>query len=304
MTKVIARYTFNVLWPARQGFFDGYGHRMRDSKEMYERYCSANITFWTSLALCVSVFAAGMLIHPFGTMWFFTFIVLHSQFNLMGQFFAIRYLYLSMIGLCVVVGTLLQPYPVLMAIVATYLCYKTSQFIPAWRDQSALWRHDIIAYPDYSQTWNSYAQHIMACNDVAKEKAKPWQMNELGYVVMKAQELEPDSWEVQMNMAAFMASLGHLDTCLTHTNKALELLEKAGGKRHPYQMLIQQKSNVEKVIADVKQKAEQGALGSSLSRPPVENGSTSQEAGRENGQRTTEGTEVTDILESVGTERT
>lgn len=257
MTKVVARYIYNTLVPMRMGFFDGFGHRLKERKDLYNKVCSYNYNFWACFALCLVTFFTGLKIHVLGTMWFFCFVMLHSQWNFMGQFFALRYLYLAMVGMCVVVGTLLQPYPVFMAIVGTILALRTHFFIYAWRDQRSLWENDKEVYPNHPQTYNSCAQYYLGQLGLKPGSLSGWRINAVAADLFKAEEMEPDSWETQMNIACFYAQIGHLDECLARTEKAMELLKPLGGISKPIEMLTQQRENIKKIIEEVKAKLKQ-----------------------------------------------
>ena len=258
MTKVVARYTYNTLVPIKTGFFDGYGHNARDHKDIYDKYCSFNVTFWVSLALCLSVFAAGLLIHPFGIFWFFTFVMLHSQWNFMGQFFALRYLYIPLVGMCVVVGTALAPYPILMAIVTTLLVVKTHYFIYAWRNQEEMWKNDVVNYPNWSQPWNNYAQYLLSevsLDRMGKKRRKhvpDSRINETIYYLLRADEMEPDCWQIKMNISCFFSLIGEWDRALQKTNEAIALLKPLGGIKNPMIILEKQKASMESIIAKLK----------------------------------------------------
>ena len=293
MTKVVARYTFNAIAPIRMGFFDGYGHNTRDRKDIYDRYCSFNLTFWVCLSLVLTVFIGGLLINPFAICWFFTFVLLHSQWNFMGQFFALRYLYIPLVGMCVVVGTLLAPHPIVMAIVVTALVIKTHYFIYTWKDMESVWKNDVATYPNWSQPWNNYAQYILSevsLNQQGKprrEKMTDSRINEMVYHLLKADEMEPDCWQIKMNIACYFALTGQWERSLNLTNQAIALLKPLGGIRNPMDILLRQKANMEKIINSRKQPTGATIL--------------TQEQGGSNDTRTEE---TAGALESIGAART
>lgn len=244
MTLVTGRYLYDSIAPDRCGFFSALGSGIRDDQNVYDAYHRFTKEFWASLALIASVLALGLMVSPEGTLWFFIIIVLHSQWNQTGQFYAQRYLYLPLIGLCVVAGSLLQQYPILMAVAVTFLVIRTHLFIPAFRTQGCILKNDIENYPDNPQTYNSYAQWIMA-------SGKPLpnvEMNELAMNLFKSERMDPNAWETQMNIAAFFAMLGQWKECLVRTNRSIELLAPLGGVENPMIALQTQKGNVEKVL--------------------------------------------------------
>jgi hypothetical protein len=250
MIKVMGRYTYPCFYPGRLGFFDGFGEGVNENKKVYDRYHSFDHAFWACLTLLGTVFIGGMMIHPLGTLWFFGFIALHSQFNLMGQFYAQRYLYLALVGLCVVVGTLLQPYPIVVACVATFLFIRTYLFVPAFKNMEYLWRNDIENYPRNPRVYNNCAQFCLQANG---EGVPVWLINEIGHWLFKAEEMDPNSWEIQMNLGCFFARIGHLEECLVRTNRSIALLEPLGGLEMPLITLKKQRDSLEQQLKKFKE---------------------------------------------------
>ena len=252
MIRVMARYAYEILYPDRVGFFSGFGDRIKEEARVWNLYHSFNKSFWAAFALLVTVFVAGMMISPVGTFWFFVLGSIHSQFNLTGQFYAQRYAYLPMIGLCVVAGTLLQPYPIVVAVVATIIVVRTHLYIPTWKNMGNVWQNDVDTYPETPQSYNNLAQFYLQ----KVENYHPSVMNYLAYLLFKAEAMDPSEWSIQMNIACFYARLGHYEKCLEVTNKTIALLEPLGGISVPLDLLKKQKIDVEKLIKDSKPKEE------------------------------------------------
>lgn len=290
MIKVVGRYTYTAVVPSRLGLFTPFGHTLRDNQALYDHFHAVNKNFWASLGLIVGLFVLGLMVNPVGAFWFFGILSLHSQFNLTGQFYAQRYLYLPLVGLCIVVGQLIAPYPVVVAVIVTFLVIRTHLFIPAFRNQEMLLRNDLENYPEYSQSYNNMAQFYLN-----KHPLPAWRINEVACYLLRARDLEPESWEIEMNLACFFAMTNQVGMARTHTARSLELLRPLGGLRHPVDMLENQLKSLDAVIADIQQK--QAVSGATLS--PEKPGQSPEKVGRENGQRTSvEAAEG--IVESVG----
>lgn len=286
MVKVVARYTYNAIVPDRLGFFNTVGWGVRDSQKVYDNLHSPNIGFWSSLAVVVSVFTLGMMVHPIGTLWFFSFIALHSQWNMTGQFYAQRYLYLSVIGLCVVAGVLLEPYPILMTAVVTFLILRTHLFIPAFTSQGHMFRNDIDNYPEHYNVYNNYAQWIMSTGG----QLDNIKLNQIGYNLFLSEKMSKYEWELQMNLAAFFATIGQWEEALKRTQLAIEILTPLGGSTLPIDNLRKQEENMKKIIAQKNEAVKQQG-GATISPPQSERGNS-------HGQRTGETIEA--VLEPVG----
>lgn len=289
MTKLIAKYTSLYLLPDKIGFFDPYGSRIKEKPEAWNYYHAIDKNFWSSLLICLSVLLAGLLISPVGILWYFCFISLHSQFNLTGQYFAGRYTYLAGVGLCVVIGTLLQPHPVLMAVVATILTVRTHCFIPVWRNQKSLWANDLDVYPESAFVYNNYSQHFIQSSNLSAHD-----MNYLAYLLFKAESMEPNSWEIKMNLACLFAHMGQLEAALEKTNRAIEILEPLGGLPGPLNALKDQRVQLEKHINAHKESLAKKASGRAITSLPEKQ----QEGVKSYGTRTKENAGV---LEPIGT---
>ena len=248
MVKVVARYTYDSICPDKIGFFGPMGNNMRDDQKVYDKMHSADQEFWVGLLLILSVLALGLLVSPVGVLWFFVIISLHSQWNLTGQFYAQRYLYLPLIGLCVVAGTLLQPFPVLMTAVVTFLVIRTYLYIPAWKNQGCVLRNDMENYPESAQVYNNYAQWMMAPGGSLNNV----QLNELAMHLFRSEKMDPAAWENQMNIAAFFASINQWQEARRRTEVAIGILEPLGGIPGPLAALKQQLINIDKVLEEQK----------------------------------------------------
>jgi len=289
MTKVVARYIHISFIPERQGFFRKFGKGLHETQEKYDYAHSMNPEFWASLALCVSTFAVGMVIHPTGTLWFFAVIMLHSQWNLTGQFFAERYAYLPLVGLCVVFGTALAPYPIAVACVATYLAYKTHKFIPVWRNQACLWNNDVKMFPENPSVYNNLAQWDM--NQRPKDGKIPlWKVNEIAMNLQKATMMDPNAWEISMNMACFMVFTGNTQGGLDLTRKAIaQLTPIAGGSgQFPLGKLKEQEAKLVKGLEEAKKKQAEANLSPAKSKE------------EDNGKSKDEGKTETRVPEPIG----
>lgn len=284
MTKVIARYVYITFCPEKQGFFRAFGRRLHEKQSLYDRIHAANEEFWWSLAVVAVTATVGFIIHPVGTLWFFGIIALHSQWNMTGQFFAERYLYLPIVGMCVVVGTALQPYPILMTIVATYLTYRTHKFIPVWQNQQEIWKNDVEKFPENAQVYNNLAQWYM--NFRTGKPMPVFRVNEIAMLLQKGLAIEPDSWEIHMNFACFAVQTNDLRNGLACTKRAIELLEpiSGGSGKYPLAKLKEQEGTIARAIKKKEEEAKkkQGEAGLSPPQEKKEEGngkSTKEETG-------------------------
>lgn len=246
MIKVIGRYVFTALYPDRLGFFGPFGAKIHDDQEKYDQMHSIDKEFWLNLMLSGTVFIAGMIIHPIGTLWFFGFIALHSQWKIMGQFFAVRYLYIAVPGLCAVLGTALADYPIVLTVLVTFYAIRTHLHIFAFYDVLAIAQNDLDTWPEHAQCWNNRAQHFMRDNNPKRPPRPSWELNLMAAYILKAETMDPKAWEINMNVACFYAIIGQWPMCLKYTDKAIDLLTvlSPGKPKGPLLQLIAQRERI------------------------------------------------------------
>lgn len=282
MTKVMGKYLATTFYPDRLGFFGPFGGNIHDNQDCYDKMHAADKEFWCSLALCAVTFTAGMFIHPQGTLWFFGFVALHSQWKIMGQFFAVRYLYIAAPGLCVLVATTLAAYPYVLCALATYYAVRAYVHIFAFRNLNTIYQNDMDTWPEHAQTLNNMAQSFMRDNSEGKTLPN-WKLNLMAAHILKAHAMNPKAWEINMNVACFYAIIGQWPMCLKYTDQAIDILTPLADKPcGPLIQLIAQRERIIKMAGEsVAKPTNQGSAETSLpEEPPKE--------GVEHGTRTTE----------------
>lgn len=250
MTKVMAKYIQDCVYPDKLGFFGPYGHGLREDQVKYDKFHSADKEFWIALVICLAVAIPGMFISKVGTVWFFVVLALHSQWRLTGQFYAQRYLYLPLVGLAVIVGTAIQSYPLVVTALATFLVLRTHIFIGVWKNMECVYRNDLDCFGNYSQVYNNMAQYYMS-----QGNCPPWRINEIGALLFKAEEMEPNMWAIKMNIACYFAMLNQWEPCLEVSKRTLELVKPLGGPRHPITMLENQIKSITQILEDAKKQS-------------------------------------------------
>ena len=222
MTKVMANYIMSFVFPNKLFYFDLWAERVRESKEDWEYYHAPNEEFWIALAICLMTFSVGMAIHPTATLWFFVLMSIHSQFKVLGQPFAQRYLYLPMIGLCVVVGHLFNPQVIVF--IAGMLAMKTWTVIPQWKDQETLLTNEATMNPLRGSAHSALAQFYLSRKKLVEYPH--WQINHISSHIRRAKMLQPDNWVISMNFCAFLVMIGRVDEAIRENECTLELMEK------------------------------------------------------------------------------
>lgn len=215
MVKVVARYTFEAILPLKTAMFIDFARETRDDNESYDRWHKIDKLFWLSLALVVSVFALGLMVNVFAICWFFVCIGLHSQWNMTGQSYAQRYLYLPLVGMAVVIaGALTRLHPYALPMYAMFLLIRTNESIPAFKNMVEFLKNDIRLYPDYFYTYNNLAIHLMSTEGYT---------DEIEHILLEAERRNPNSWETQLNLSKFFMHTGYIQQALNHVNKGMKM---------------------------------------------------------------------------------
>jgi len=254
MTKVVARYTYETIIPMRVKLFDSWAEGIRDHKELYDEMHSFNKEFWASLALVFTVFGAGLLVSPVGILWFMIFIALHSQFNVIGQTYAQRYIYIALPGLCAVAGVWLSPYPMITMAIVGFLTCRTWMGMGKWDNQEQLLLDEIQQCPDRGNNFGLLGQFYI--NVMPLDKYKSSMLDMISYLVKKSVEENPESWQMRMNLAAFLCKTGNTEDGLRETDQTIRLLKKYSCTREKHLIadMIEQKGRWKKINADLRKR--------------------------------------------------
>ena len=162
IVKVLAFYLRLGLFPQKLGFFRPMGEGyIRQWVAEVKEYESFNRQFWVDFFTILCFGFLGLQYNIFGTMWFFITIAAFTPYVLLGQYVAERYMYLPLIGLCAVAGSVLVAYPVLLAVCVTTLVYRTLLYIPAWKTIQALYKNDADMLPNSPMALSQYAQSVI-----------------------------------------------------------------------------------------------------------------------------------------------
>jgi len=256
MTKVVAWYISNTIVPMNVYFFDAYLEHVRDYKSDWDEAHSFDRRFWESLIVCVVTFVLGYTISPVGIVWFFLAVGLHSQFNLLGQSLAQRYIYVGLPGMCIVVGTFLAPHPLIAVFIAGFLACKTHIALPSWKNQEELLKNEVLENPYRGESFATLAQYYISKQRLSEYPR--WMINKISSYIRKSVEIEPRSWTNRMNYTAFLMMIGKVDEGLIETDKTIELLDAVKGKQDdPIRIqLLDQKRRFENIRQDMRRRIE------------------------------------------------
>jgi hypothetical protein len=161
MTKVMAYYIRINVFPNKLAFFRQMGYQYNQRDEETKEMNSFNGQFWMSLALVVTFAFTGWQFSPFGTIWFLVTLAPFTQFKLLGQFIAERYLYLPQLGIYLIIVGAFGNSPVVMAVILTAYIYRSHIYIPSFRKIENLYKNGIQNYPDCISNYANLGERFL-----------------------------------------------------------------------------------------------------------------------------------------------
>ena len=253
MTKVVFEYIGMFILPLRMGLFRIFGENVTRTEKFYKKDCAFNLHFLDSLLACVGLFAVGMYFNPMATLWFFCMIMPHSQFKVYGQSNPCnRYLYLPMIGLSILVSYLPSP---LFYMFVGFLIYRTYLYIPAWKNQESLHRNNLTQFPERALSHSDYAQFVLTNNvNIDKQINR---INEAAFYIQEAKRItdaDGQLFEVYLNYAFFLSSVGNMKGALESTSKAITVGREQGVHGNLEKTLIDQEAFFKNRVEEMEKK--------------------------------------------------
>jgi tetratricopeptide (TPR) repeat protein len=211
MTKVTAYYLWIALVPNKLAFFRQYGTDYTKRLDIMAQMESFDKIFWASLAFLLLGFSIGWYFSPLGTMIFFCGIGVFSQYKLLGQFIAERYLYFPLVGFTLVVGTALQSNPILLAVLTTLYVYRTHLYIPAFKNMESLYLYGITNYPKCIANYCNLGEFYLHKGQLIQSRR----------LMEQALAMDPGSFLANTNMAAHWIMVKEYKMAREFTQKAI-----------------------------------------------------------------------------------
>lgn len=216
MVKATAYYIHMVVFPYRLGFFRRYGEDYVRDEECKERMSRIDGWFWLSVFSILAFIVIGWQFSPVGVVWFLCLIGPFSQFKVLGQFVAERYIYLPSIGWYLILANALAPYPILLwTVVALYLL-RSHFYIPAYEKMENLYEDGIRNFPDCLANYANLGERYIHTGRLKE-----------GYEVLKkGLDLDPGNFLCYTNIAAYWIQIRDIDKGLYYTQKSIEVGKK------------------------------------------------------------------------------
>ena len=215
MPKVLGYYIKMVLVPNKLAFFQDFGHEYGKNPQLTKKMESIDQLFWESIGIFLVFAGIGFYLSPLGILIFLAGIMPFTQWKVLGQFVAERYMYLPLIGFCLIVAQL--PWPIVIVLAGTYL-YRSNKYIPAFFDITALYRNGIEQFP------NCVSNYV----NLAERNLHLGKLFEAYKLLKQGLAIDPDSFLCHANMAAYWISINKPEIAKYHTIKAMKNAENRG----------------------------------------------------------------------------
>ena len=140
--KTIAYYIYMAFWPAKMGLYHEWGFHYSKKMELWDWRAICGLGF--IIASTVACFMAPIEVR-LGLVWFTIFLFLFLNWITAQQWVTERYLYIPVIGLCLVTSYLLQCYQTLYWFIFGMLLCRTLCHLPTYDNELRFY---------ISNTWN------------------------------------------------------------------------------------------------------------------------------------------------------
>lgn len=212
--KVVAHYLYLALVPIKLAFFHKLGNKFLFDTKQREDLMSVNAFFFASLGLIGGFLILGLLIGKiFWAVWFLVLIAAFSQYKILGQFFAERYMYPATIGLVAMLAVL--PDSAFWCLFGAYVI-RTFMFIPVFRCNGTLFENGTSAEPtEPSNFCNLSDWHLLIEPDLSLA----------GYYAQKTSQIDPEDFKPHVNMSSLFMVLKQYSFALQEAQTALKKAE-------------------------------------------------------------------------------
>lgn len=218
--KVLAYYIKNVVFPKNLAFFREFGYEYGKDPKVKENLEIINRDFWESVVIILVFCAVGFYFSPFGTLFFLLGILPFTQWKVLGQFVAERYLYLPLVGWTLILASMLESVwmlPIFATIVALY-AWRANKYIPAFKNIETLYENGVEQYP---KCVSNYV-------NLAERKLHTGKLYDAYKLLKQGLEIDPDSFLCHANISAYWLAINQSEMGKYHTRMAMKFAENRG----------------------------------------------------------------------------
>lgn len=216
MIKTVAYYIHMVVFPYRLAFFRQFGEDYVNDKKKRQELEAMDGWFWLSCASILLFAAIGWAFSPLGTVWFLFLIAPFSQFKVLGQFVAERYIYLPAIGWYLILGSALAPYPFLLALVVGLYLLRSHFYIPTYSCIESLYEDGLRNEPQCMANYANLGERYIHTGRLLEGKA----------ILSKGLALDVNSFLCNTNIACYWVQVKDMSKAIYYTEKSIEVGNK------------------------------------------------------------------------------
>lgn len=213
--KSLAYYTRLCLFPKRMGLYHTYEYHYSEKTEQENKW------FWWGFVLLLGMiggFWFGNTIIRFGILWYLAYLFIFLNWITIHQFVSERYVYIPVIGICVLVaygisildGLFFNSFPVIFALITGIALMRTWAHLSTYQDEVAFYQSNIWNFPDSEVAFANLGVVFTRCNLIGSAMDM-W---------MVSTKINPDYDVGHYNLHSLWKQRGDL-------KKAKEFLEKA-----------------------------------------------------------------------------
>jgi tetratricopeptide (TPR) repeat protein len=241
--KVIAQYVFTAFFPLRLCFFHHLGNRFLIDPEERRMLQRIDKHFFVAVALIGTFMLLGAVTGTFfWAMWFLVLLAAFSQFKILGQFFAERYMYPAVVGFVAVLASLPEPW--YWILVGLYVA-RTYFFIPVFRTNGDLYENGIKQEPAEACNHVNLSDWYLICQQ---------QLQLASYHIDRSIILDPSDFKANLNKSTMFIFLRNWPAAIVECDKAIEKAKKKVATRF-VEIIEGQKQNCQRMIDNEREQA-------------------------------------------------
>lgn len=143
--KTLGYYTKLCVFPKRMGLYHTFEYHYSTSTEKEDKW------FWGGFVVLVCFitgFWFGNYAVRFAILWYFAYIFIFLNWITIHQFVSERYVYIPVIGICLLMALALQYSPIIFAFVVGLYLMRTWVHLPTYQDEVLYYQSNIWNFPD------------------------------------------------------------------------------------------------------------------------------------------------------------
>lgn len=158
--KSLGYYTILALLPRKMGLYHTYNYHYTDDTEQID---GMFLVGWIITISCVLGLIYGSLAVKFAVVWYLAYIFIFLNWITIHQFISERYLYIPVIGICIILSLAFAYYPPLFFLISgLYLC-RTWSHIPTYNNEVLFYQSNVWNFQNSEVAFGNLGVTYMKC---------------------------------------------------------------------------------------------------------------------------------------------